>query len=57
MTTALCFKNIMDLLDKQINASKTIDSKCSNYDTSYNLLKKENELLIKHIENQKHDDD
>jgi hypothetical protein len=57
MTTALCLKNKMDLLDKQINASKLTDSKCSNYDISYNLLKKENELLTKHIENQKHDDD
>ena len=57
MATALCLKNKMDLLDKQINASKTIENNCSNYDTSYNLLKKENELLMKHIEEQKHDNE
>jgi hypothetical protein len=57
MVTALCLKNKMEFLDKQINASKTIQNNCSNYDTSYNLLKKENELLMKHIESQKQDNE
>ncbi len=48
-TTESCFKNKMVLLDKQ-NASKLNESTCSKYDISYNLLKKENELLMKHIE-------
>ena len=57
MNTESCFKNKMELLNNQINASKLSESTCSKYDISYNLLKKENELLMKHIEDgQKKDD-
>jgi hypothetical protein len=49
----------MDFFNNQNIASKLItESSCSKYDISYNLLKKENELLMKHIEDgQKKDDD
>ena len=57
-TTESCIKNKLDLFNRENIASKLLtESNCSKYDISYNLLKKENELLIKHIEDgQKKDD-
>ena len=50
-TTESCIKNKMDLINSQNIASRiATESNCSKYDTSYNLLQMENELLMKHIE-------
>ena len=58
MSTTECMKQKMELINKQNLTSKFIsESNCSKYDTSYNLLKMENELLLKHVEDgQKKDD-
>ena len=58
MSTTECIKQKMELINKQNLTSKYIsESNCSKYDASYNLLKMENELLLKHIEDgQKKDD-
>lgn len=57
-TTELCIKNKMDLINRQITASKiSTESNSFKCDISYNLLKKENELLRKHIEDGQNKDD
>ena len=56
MSTATCFKNKINELNRQIEASKLSGFKCDNLDISFNLLKDENLKLKEEInENNKND--
>lgn len=56
MSTATCFKNKINELNKQIETSKLSGFNCDNLDISFNLLKEENLKLKEEVEENKKND-